>query len=313
MKLTLLSLTVLLSASIVCSAPRYQPTSQSSFMLPLLVVGSNQEDMWAVIEFPEGKEIMVDLVGTALAPNAKGTARVTRGSNGSEIGVELSGLPTEIENYHVYAIDSLANATTLGSLTESDGAGTLKAQTALTTFMLVISPKEDVVTLTAETQVAVHSKAPDGYKVVPRTSTPEVASRVTSSSNEPEASLVADYDVPLLGIASIKSGVATQLKSRLFDDLQGSRINASVTPKKKGLTQVDFVFRDLKPPADGRHYIVWVVGPDNAYSVLGRAVAGKQTKLSSVAEFSDFGLLITIEDTDSPILPTGKMVALIVR
>lgn len=311
MKLTLLCLTVLLAASIVCSAPRCRLNSQSSFTLPRPVVGSNQDDIWAVIEFPEGKEVTVDLVGAALAPNAKGTARITRHSNGSEIDIELSGLPAEIESYHVYAIDSLGNASALGTLTVSGSS--LKAQTALTTFMLLVSPKDDVVTLTPEAQIALHSKAPEGYKIVARTSAPEVASGITSSSNEPETPLVAGYDVPLLNIASLKNGVATQLKSRLFDDLQGSRINTSVTPKKKGLTQVDFVFRDLKPPADGRHYIVWVVGPDNAYSVLGRAVAGKQTKLSSVAEFSDFGLLITIEDTDSPILPTGKMVAMIVR
>jgi hypothetical protein len=313
MKLTLLGVMVLLSPSIVFGAPRFPLTSKSSFTLPVAVVDLNQDNIWAVIEFPQGKEVTVDLVGTPSAPNAKGTARVTRGSNGSEIGIELSGLPSEIESYQLYAIDSLGNATTLGSLTVSDGASSLKTQTALTTFMLLVSPKDDVVTLTAETQIALHSKAPEGYKIVSRTSAPEVGSGVASSSNEPETPLVADYDVPLLNIATIKSGVATQMKSRLFDDLQGSRINVSVTPKKKGLTQVDFVFRDLEPPAEGRHYVIWAVGPDKAYSVLGSVAAGKQSKVNSVAEFSDFGLFITIEDTDSPILPAGKMVAMIVR
>ncbi len=278
-----------------------------------VVRSPEQDDIWAVIEFPEGQEVALELAPTSTMPNAKGTARVSRNANGAEINLDITGLDAATETYHVFAIDSLGNASSLGTLTVTDGVATLRAQSALTAFMLVVSPKEDLVTLTAETPFVLRSTVPEGYKSVPRSTSPTATPESQKMSTESSPALVPDYEVPLLGVSSMKHGKATQMSARLFDQLQGARLNASVTPRAKGVTQVNLVFRDLKEAPESGHYIVWIVSPDNAYSVLGKAAPGKQAKVEGFTELSDFGLFVTIEDSESPMLPTGKMVAMIVR
>ena len=302
----------LLLISTTFGAPRVNRRFDSIGGICVNCERQSQEDVWAVIELPAGEELTLELAPTSTMPTAKGTARVLRSSIGTEINLEASGLTMEVEAYHAFAIDSLGNASTLGRLTVQDGAGTLRAQSALTQFMILVSAKEDVVTLTSDTHIVLRSKAPAGYKIVSRVN-PETNNETKSATSEPENRLLPDYDVPLLGIGTLKRGSTSQMKARLFDELQGSRINASLTPSTKGFTQVNFAFRDLKLTPGSRHYIVWAVGPDNAYSALGAADKAKQGKLNAVVEFSDFGLFITIEESDSPILPTGKMVAMIVR
>lgn len=41
-------------------------------------------DEWTVVEYPEGREVVVELRLTALNPNAKGAARVTRGADSGD-------------------------------------------------------------------------------------------------------------------------------------------------------------------------------------------------------------------------------------
>ncbi len=273
----------------------------------------NQDDVWAVIEYPEGREVVVDLASTATMPTARGTARVTRDSNGAHITLELSGLSAEVENYYAYAIDSLGNATALGTLTVSEGFGSLSTQSALTRFMLIISATDDIVTFTAETPNLLRSRVPEGYQVIPRGNPPEAATEMTPSASDEETSMLPDYEVPLLGISSLRRGRATQFKARLFDEAQGSRVNASVMTGKNNATQVTLTIRDLKPAPDGGVYVAWAVSPDKAYSVLGKMQAGKESKLVAATEFSDFGLFVTVEDSESTLIPTGKMVVMIVR
>jgi hypothetical protein len=279
----------------------------------LLAHQAIQDDVWAVMEFPQGRDIVLELVATAALPDAKGTARVLRGWDGTEVTVEAAGLSGEVESYHVFAIDSLGKASALGPLTVSDGVGYLRAQSALTKFMIIISPKDDVVILAAETPILLRSRVPEGYQVVPRGNGPTNMTEAPGSENEEVPSLVPDYEIPILGITSLKRRTATLLRARLFDELEGSRISASVKPGRRGITQVSLTFRDLKPAADGKHYVVWAVSSDKAYSALGTAAPGKQSKLSSSSELGDFGVFITLEDSEAPLLPIGKMVAMFVR
>ncbi len=119
--------------------------------------------------------------------------------------------------------------------------------------------------------------------------------------------------MPLLGIDSLKHASPTQMTAKRFESLRDNLINVSLTPKKKGVTQVTLIIRDLKPSPHGQHYVVWLVSDDKAYLALGTAIPGKQAKVSGLAEFNDFGIFITLEDSQLPPIPTGQMVAMIVR
>jgi hypothetical protein len=279
---------------------------------PIATSPTLQDEIWAVVEMPEGQELTLELV-PGMAQAAKGTARVSRTSNGTEINLEVSGVSGDGQSYHAFAIDSLGNASALGTLTVSDGAGTLRAQSALTTFMIVVSTRDDVVTLATDTPIVLRSKAPDGYKIVPRAGVPEVSNESKSTANQTDSPALPEYDVPLLGVASLKRASPTQMTAKRFESLRDNWINVSLTPRKKGVTQVTLIIRDLKPSPDGRRYVVWLVSDDKAYLALGTANPGKQAKVDGLAEFNDFGIFITLEESESPPIPTGKMVAMIVR
>lgn len=294
-----------------------------------------QDDTWTVIEYPEGQEVVVELKAGAATPEAKGTARVQRSAGETSISLDVSGVSGDEGTHQVYVVDSLGSASFLGTLTISNGAGTLNAKTALSKFMIVISPEADLNTIASETKVSLRSTVPSGFNVVARerneyatkpestpiTAEPETPTTEPSPANfETQAAAemseyTPEYEVPLLGIGSLKRGASTTLRANFSSAFSGSTASVVVKPMKNGPTQIKIRFNNFKESPDGTQYLLWQVGPDNSYTQLGHLIKTAKRGESIVAAeaaLSDFGLLITFENAQVD-RPAGSVVATIVK
>ena len=311
---SLLLLGIALSLSTICAYGNYSAAAASL----------NQDDAWTVIEYPESQEVAVELKPGAAMPDAKANARVTRSGNETTVKLEVSGASGSENAHQVYAVDSLGNATLLGTLTITDGAGTLDAKTALSKFMIVISPEDGLTAIGAETKVSFRSAVPEGFAVVPREAKDEVTSTdVTSSSPvepnisndeaQPTAPAVVEYDVPLIDLASLKR--SSKLRVKLASEFGNAKATAVITPQKNGSTRITIRFTNLKEIPEGTQYILWQVGQDNSYTPLGHlspAAKKGDSIITAETSASDLGLLITFENADAS-RPAGSMVATVLR
>jgi len=283
---------------------------------------------WTVVEFPEGREVVVELRPTALLPDARGTARVTRAGDGAAIALDVSGLDGAASSYHLYAVSPEGRIIPLGAVPTSGGAGTLNANANLSRFMLVLSPEVDLTAVDAATAVALRSAVPEGLAVVPRADSAASAEVAASNDAEPEepapaapdtvaeAGEQSEYDVPLLNIGSLRRGSETQLKSQLAGDLAGTRTAVYVKPSKGGETQVKVRFNNLRAPENGARYVLWAVGPDKTYTRLGQVDGPDRrqaAKIDARTMLRDFGLMITAESGLAAQLPSGPVAAFVVR
>ena len=279
----------------------------------------NADSAWAVIEYPEGKEFVVELRPTAMSPDAHGVARVMRSGNDTTINLEITGLAGETESYNLYAVDSLSGISLLGAVTVSEGTGTLSAKTPLNKFMLVLTPEDTLTTFDAGARVALRSTVPNGFVAVPRPSNEEAEREAVGVRLRDENASVEDpeYDAPMLGITSLRRGADTQMRISFSGELQGTRANVSIKARKKGgATQIKMRVFNMKEAPNGSRYVLWAVSPDNTYTRLGQAVKpGKRNEAKIEAEtgLNDFGLFMTVENEDAPPSPTGALVAMVVR
>lgn len=289
-----------------------------------LVSSLSQDEKWTVIEYPEGQEVAVTLMAGPSMPEASGKARVTRKGNETEISLDVSGVTGDKTTYQVYVVDSLGNATLLDTLIVADGAGGLNGKTALSKFMIVVSPEADITTVAPETNVALRSSVPSGFTVVPKEEKSGEVETAQVESAEPRASnstttLAAmntpDYDVPLLGIGSLRRGANTTLRANLSNGFEGTRAKIVVKPLKTGHTQIKMRFTNLKDAPEGTQYLLWLAGPDNSYTSLGHLTQMSKKRESTIeaeTDLSDFGMFITFENAEAS-TPTGSVVATIVK
>lgn len=281
----------------------------------------NQDDTWTVIEYPEGQEVAVELKAGALMPEAKASARVMRTGSETTVNLDVSGATESEATHQVYIVDSLGNATVLGTLTITDGAGTLSAKTALSKFMIVVSPESDLIAIGPETKISLRSAVPEGFAVIPREAKTETANVGPTTNVEPATSDVEtpaqpsprEYDVPLLDIASLKRG--GNMRVKLSSGFENGKASAVIKPQKNGPTQITIRLTKLKDAPEGTQYILWQVGSDRSYTPLGHlAPTARNGELFVNAETSesDFGLLITFENANAT-QPAGSLVATVIR
>ncbi|HWS87633.1 MAG TPA: hypothetical protein VN282_11755 [Pyrinomonadaceae bacterium] len=317
---------VLLAFVLLCATG--EARAQGPGEPPATAALQNTETDWTVVEFPEGREVVVDLKPTALLPDAKGTARVTRGGEGAAISLDVTGLGDAAGGYHLYAVGHDGRLVPLGAVPAIGGVGALNAKVNASRFMLVLSPESGLTAVDASTPVALRSAVPEGLAVVPRASgaPPEEAASNTDTVPEsmPETAAAeaageddqSEYDVPLLGITSLRRGAETQLKSQPAGDLAGTRTAVYVKPLKGGETQVKVRFNNLRAPESGARYVLWAVGPDKTYTRLGQ-VDGPDRKQAAKIDvrtmLRDFGLLITAESGVAAQHPSGPVAAMVVR
>lgn len=120
----------------------------------------NPGGTYTVIQYPMGREVVVDLRPTTMIPGAKGRAWIVRKANGTAINLDLSGLTGSMNSFNLYAIDPAGHVTPLGPVAVTNGNATYTTTTPLDRFMLVLSPDAKLMTYGPNTNVVLRSAAP---------------------------------------------------------------------------------------------------------------------------------------------------------
>jgi hypothetical protein len=144
--------------------------------------------------------------------------------------------------------------------------------------------------------------------------TAPVTAQMEPSPNE-TAAYTPQYEVPLLGIDSLKRGANTTMRANFSNGFEGTKANVLVKPQKNGPTQIKMRFTNLKEAPEGTQYLVWQVGSDNSYTLLGhltQTARKRESMIDAETALPDFGLLITFENAQAS-TPMGSAVATIVR
>ena len=119
----------------------------------------NADGSWTVVEYPVGKEVIVNLTPSATAQGVVGKAKIMRMANGTTITLDATGLTGDLSNLNLYAVDPMGRPTLLGPVNVHNGVGTFNATTTspLDRFMLVLSPESNLTTYAPTTNVLLRS------------------------------------------------------------------------------------------------------------------------------------------------------------
>lgn len=282
-----------------------QTTTTTTTTATTQQVVQNPDGSYTVIEYPVGREIMVDLTPMNMQ-GAKGVARVMRSANGTNIALDLSGLPADASSYYVYAVDPRGAVTLLGPTSISNGTGRATFTTPMNQFMLVLSPTQGLTTIANDTSVVFRSAVPQGLAVVPTAITSPTGAEKQVGTTVPVAST---YDVPLLGVQTF-SGKTTELRFKVPGTTDNIKGKAYIKPRKDGTAQIKLRFQNLQEAPKDTRYVVWLVSPDKQYTKLGQFVnAGTRRDESEIrgeTALKDFGMFVTMESAEVT-TPSGKI------
>lgn len=290
-------------------------TTTTTTVTPTTVTKTVQNDdgTFTVIEYPVGKETLVDLTPVTIA-GAKGVATILRDDNGTRIKLNLTGVPADVSALNLYAVDPAGVVTSLGPITVTNGLGTFEATTPLNKFMLVASPETALTTYDPNTKIFFRSAVPNGFAVIPHTVVP-----VGETVGATAAATVATADtVPMLNIPAYKKGDDTKLKVNFTGEMSGARANIFIEPHTGKPTDVKMVFHELKDAPAGKAFILWAASPDNQFQKLGQILNLKdrnEAEIKAKTTLPDFGLLVTMEDIgivkNTVVIPAGPRLGVI--
>ena len=295
---------ILLSAAFSSFAVA-QDTTQTTTVTKTEVI-QNADGTYTVIEYPVGKEVMLDLAPLSMQ-GAKGMARVMRMNDGTKVYVDFNGLPSDATNFNVYAVDPTGRPTFLGPVTVTNGMAKAEFSTPMNQFMLVVSPNAGLTAIDATTPVVFRSSVPTGYAVVP--------ARITSpGSNEKQVAVTgavnSTYNVPLLGVPALERG-ETEIRVNFSGELTGLKGKAYIDNSKEGVTKIKMRFDDMKMAPKEKRFVLWAVAPDKQYTKIGQVInTGKrqESEIRGETALSDFGLFVTVEEADV-LQPSGSIYA----
>jgi hypothetical protein len=262
----------------------------------------NADGTYTVIEYPVGKEVVVNLTPNATLAGAKGVAHVVRTADGTKVVLDLTSVPGDTSSYYAYAVDPAGNPTFLGPVAVDKGLGKAEFTTPMNQFMLVLSGTEGLTTVD-NTAVVFRSEVPAGYAVVPV--------RVTSSGGTKSVAVTdtvgSTYDVPLLNVPGFNNRTQ-EIRINFGGELGGLKGKAYIDPGKAGVSQVKMRFDDMKMAPKDKRFVLWASAPDGTYTKLGQVInTGKrqESEIRSETALKDFGLFVTVEETDVA-TPTSK-------
>ena len=253
----------------------------------------NADGTYTVIQYPVDKEVVVDLTPGANMTGSKGVARVMRMGDETTINLDLSGLPADAPNYYVYAVDPTGAVTLLGPASIANGMSKVTYKTPMDKFMLVLSPNEGLSSIGSDTTVVFRSAVPKGYAVVNNNAdgSRQMAGSQTVSS---------PYNVPLLGVPSFTSE-NTKLNIDLSPGFKGMRANTIIEKLKDGsVNKIKMHFHDIQTEPNKR-IVLWAVSADGKYTKIGQAISAAdrhEAEILGETALKDFGLFVTLEDTD---------------
>jgi hypothetical protein len=276
----------------------------------------NPDGTYTIIEYPAKKEVKINL--TPIGTPAKGFATILRDDDGTRIKLNLTDVPADMTAMTLYAVDDKGVVTALGPVAITNGTGTLAVTTPLSRFMLVASPEPALTAYDANTKVLFRSAVPEGFTVIPLSSSASgekvaaVAAPTTGATVvSPTTQTTTTYTAPLLGIPNYKKGDDTKIKVDFTGALAGARANVFITPRKDGPTEINMRFHDLKEAPQGQKFILWAMSSDGQFQKLGQVVNAKgrnEAEIKSETTLTDFGLVVTMEAADAP-RPAGPAVA----
>lgn len=293
---------LVLAAACAAFAQDQQPTTVVTTQTTQAV--QNPDGTWTVIQYPTGKEVVVDFTPSQTFSTAHGRAHIVRMADGTKIALDLSGLPADAAAMNLYAVDPFGKVTMLGPVTFTNGIAQQTYTTPLDRFMLVLSPDANLTAYAPDAAYAFRSSVPAGYAVVPLSSAEGEKVAAVSTAGATTA-----YTAPMLGIPRFNRGSDTDVKVKLAGALTGSRVNFTLTPRKDGPTTIVARFHELKEAPAGQVYVLWAVSPDNKYVKLGQIVntgGRNEAEIKSETTLADFGLLVTLENEVS--IPAGVVV-----
>lgn len=285
---------LILSAALTGAA---QDTTKTTTTMTKTTVTQNPDGSYSVIEYPVGKEVMVNLTPGMSMSSAKGMARVMRMGDQTTVNLDLSGLPADASNYYVYAVDPMGVVTLLGPAGITNGASQVSFKTPMDKFMLVLSPTEGLTTIGNDSTVVFRSAVPKGYAVVNNRATAPTGMGKQVAGTQAVSST---YEVPLLGVPSF-SGKTTETRINFSGDLQGLKGKAYIKARKDGTSQIKMRFDDLKMAPKDKRYVLWAVSADKTYTKIGQIIntgARQEGEIRGETALKDFGLFVTLEATD---------------
>ncbi len=290
-------------------------TTTTTTVTPTTVTKTVQNDdgTFTVIEYPVGKETIVNLNPIGIT-GAKAVATVLRDDSGTRIKLNLTGVPNDVTAMNLYAVDPTGVVTSLGPITVTNGLGTFEATTPLDRFMLVASPETALTTYDPNTRIYFRSVVPNGFAVIPHTVVP-----LGETVGATAATTVANaYTVPMLNIPAYKRGDDTKIKVNFTGVMSGARANVFIEPHSGKATEVKMRFHELKEAPKGQAFILWAVSPDNQFQKLGQIINVKnrnEAEINATTTFPDFGLLVTMEDIavvkNTVLIPAGPRLGVI--
>lgn len=259
-------------------------------------VVQNPDGSWTVIEYPVNKEVVVQLTPGSTLQGATGTAKIVRGDSDTAINLALNGMASDVKTVYVYAVAPSGATSLLGPVEVANGVATHTFNTPLNQFMLVLSPTGDLSEIGTETAVAFRSSTPSGYAVIPRAITSSSGTKQVASTEAVDS----PYEVPLLNVPSFNNKT-TEIRIAFDGELAGLKGKAYIEPKKGGATTVKMRFDDMKMAPKDKRFVLWASSGDGKYTKLGQVInSGKrqESEIRSETAMPDFGLLVTLEETD---------------
>ncbi|MEP7212566.1 MAG: hypothetical protein ABI791_05805 [Acidobacteriota bacterium] len=288
-KLLTLSIGAVLSVSAVGVAYGQQTVTTTTKKTEVV---QNADGTYSVIEYPVGKEVVVNLAPGTTVVGSKGMAHIMRSADGTRVALDLSGVKGDTSSIYAYAVDPAGRPTLLGPVTLANGTGHAEFMTPMNQFMVVLSPTESM-TAYDPTTAYYRSEVPQGYAIVPRVQTDTLKAVATSTE------VGSAYDVPLLGVPKM-GGKTTEVRVKFTGDLQGLDGKAYIKPEN-GKTTIKMRFSDMKKVPMNKRFVLWASAPDGRYTKLGQVInsGGRdESEIRTETALTDFGLFLTMEDAD---------------
>ena len=315
--LLILSAAVVAAAQTPVTVPQTPTTTTVVTQTPTTVTKTvqNPDGTYTVIEYPVGKEVQLTLNPVTLT-NSKAVATILRDDNGTKVVVNMTGVPADVSAINLYAIDDTGAISSLGPVVLANGTGKFSGTVPLSKFMLIAAPDDTLTTYDPTTKVFFRSAVPQGFAVIPRTTSP--TGETVAATSTPGTTPASVYTVPMLNIPAYKKGDETKIKVDFSGAMAGARANVFIEPHKNGKeTEVTMRFHELKEAPTGQTYILWAVSPDNQFFKLGQIVNTKgknEAEIKANTTLDDFGLLVTMEDlaaVKTVLVPAGPRLGVI--
>ncbi|CAN5749330.1 hypothetical protein BH20ACI4_BH20ACI4_21360 [soil metagenome] len=309
MKNTLFNFSMILALTLSFGVFAFaQDTTTTTTTVTKKEVVANPDGTYTVIEYPVGKEVTVELTPNSIQ-GAKGWAKVMRTDDGTTVALDLSGLPADSKEYYVYAVDNAGVVTLLGPATIENGMSKTTFMTPMSQFMLVLSPTGELKAIEKDSSVMFRSAVPTGYAIVPVGNRVEPdGDELKEEQNAVSMEVASTYSVPLLGVPAFEKGT-TEISIKFSGDLEGLKGKAYIDPRKDGSTRVKMRFDDMKMAPKNKRFVLWASAADGSYTKLGQVIntgERQEAEVRSETALKDFGLFVTMEETDVE-KPTSKI------